>query len=193
MKKEKLKLNESALVCAAQRGDQAALQKLLTHNWAWLRTIAYNVLHRTRDLDDVLQEIAIKVIRKIETLREPECFRPWLASIARREALRMRHQRSSTISIDDEQNPTVVPASPEDFVAQLEIQDQAEQILAAVERLPDKYREVFLLQHSQSLTYREIAEVLDVPLTTVQIRLVRARHMILDMLTPSDQQRTQEP
>ena len=193
MKKEKQKLNESALVCEAQKGDQAALQQLLTQNWAWLRAIVYNVLHRTRDLDDVLQEVAIKVIRKIDTLREPECFRPWLASIARREALRQRHQRSSTttISLDDENVPPVATTSDDDFVADLEIQDQAEQVMAAVQRLPEKYREAFLLQHSQALSYREIAEVLDVPLTTVQIRLVRARRMLLDMLTPSDKPRTQ--
>ncbi len=186
-KKEGQNLNESALVCAAQKGDQDALQQLLTQNWAWLRAIVYNVLHRTRDLDDVLQEIAIKVIRKIDTLREPECFRPWLASIARREALRQRHKRSSTISIDDENVPPVATTSDEDFVADLELKDQAAHVMTAIQRLPEKYREAFLLQHSQALSYREIAEVMDVPLTTVQIRLVRARRMLLDMLTPSDE------
>ena len=112
-----------------KKGDQDALQQLLTQNWAWLRAIVYNVLHRTRDLDDVLQEIAIKVIRKIDTLREPECFRPWLASIARREALRQRHKRSSTISIDDENVPPVATTSDEDFVADLELKDQAAHVM----------------------------------------------------------------
>jgi RNA polymerase sigma-70 factor (ECF subfamily) len=52
--------------------------------------------------------------------------------------------------------------------------------------LPDKYRQVFMLEHSSDLTYGQIAEILDVPITTVQIRLVRARRMVYNKVMNKD-------
>ena len=46
--------NESALACAARRGDKEALQLLLKRNWAWLRGLVYSVLADAQELDDVL-------------------------------------------------------------------------------------------------------------------------------------------
>ena len=175
--------NESALVCAAQSGDRAAMQQLLISNWTWLRCLVYGVVGTT-NLDDVLQDICVKVIRKITTLRDPQCFRPWLAALAHRQALRYRSQRPiAGISLDDETVEEPRDRRSESAVEQVERQDLCRQILEAVQGLPDKYREVFLLQYSRQLTYREMAEILNVPLTTVQIRLVRARRMILEAIT----------
>ena len=174
--------NEVALVCAAQSGDQAAIQQLLIGNWAWLRCLVYGVVG-TRDLDDVLQDICVKVIRKITTLREPHAFRPWLAALAHRQALRYRTRRPvASVSLDDTNVEEPCDQRSESVMEQAERQDLCQQILSAVQDLPEKYREVFLLQYSRQLTYREMAEILDVPLTTVQIRLVRARRMILEAI-----------
>jgi DNA-directed RNA polymerase specialized sigma24 family protein len=49
--------------------------------------------------------------------------------------------------------------------------------------LPEKYRQVFMLAYAGDLTYGNIAEILDIPVTTVQIRLVRARRMVYDKVT----------
>ena len=55
-------------------------------------------------------------------------------------------------------------------------------MLQAVKSLPEIYRQVFMLAHLENLTYAQIAEILDVPFTTVQIRLVRARRMIFNQI-----------
>jgi len=66
--------------------------------------------------------------------------------------------------------------------------EQQEQVLEAVKKLPEKYREVFVLKYIKDMSYAEIAEILDLPVTTVQIRLVRSRRMIYNRLTgkPTD-------
>ena len=87
--------NERALVCAAQRGDKEALQLLFRENWSWLKGLVYSIVGNADDLDDVLQDICVRVIRKIDTLREPERFRPWLAVLARRLTLQYRRQRAN--------------------------------------------------------------------------------------------------
>ena len=88
--------NESALVCAAQRRDKEALQLLLTRNWAWLKGLVFSIVGDPGEVDDVLQDICVRVITKIDTLREPERFRPWLVTLARRQALRYRQQKART-------------------------------------------------------------------------------------------------
>jgi RNA polymerase sigma factor (sigma-70 family) len=181
--------DESALVSAAQSGDRAAMQQLLISNWTWLRCLVYGVIG-TGNMDDVLQDICVKVIRKIGTLRDPLCFRPWLASLAHRQALRHRGRRPiATVSLDDTVMEEPRDQRSESVVETADRQDLCEQILDVVQELPEKYREVFLLQYSRQLTYKEMADLLGVPLTTVQIRLVRARRMILEAITKKSKRR----
>ncbi len=68
----------------------------------------------------------------------------------------------------------------------MEQKEQYQQIAQAVRALPEKYRQVFMLEYSSDLTYGQIAEILDIPITTVQIRLVRARRMIHDRIASRD-------
>lgn len=170
--------NEVMLVCAARRGDKDALQTLLSRNWSWVRGLVYSVLGGSRDLDDVMQEICVRVITRIQTLREPERFRAWLAILARREAIKAARRRKPEPVAQDEPQYAMDPAED---VAKKELFGR---VLEAVRELPAKYREVFMLAHSGELTYAQMAETLDVPITTMQIRLVRARQMIRDRIAP---------
>ena len=185
--------NESALVCAARQGDKEALRLLLTRNWAWLKGLVYGIITDADEVDDVLQDICVRVIEKIGSVRQPERFRPWLAVLARRQALRHRQQRTRKPSPP---GPELAEAECDEkagrFGEQMERAEQCERILNAAKSLPEKYREVFMLQYGSDLTYRQIAEILDVPVTTVQIRLVRARRMIYDQVVGKDASKVQE-
>ena len=61
--------NELTLVCIARKGDKEALQTLLSRNWTWLRGVVYSILADGQDVDDVMQEICLRVITRIHTLR----------------------------------------------------------------------------------------------------------------------------
>ncbi|MBN1975633.1 MAG: RNA polymerase sigma factor, partial [Sedimentisphaerales bacterium] len=161
--------NESALVCEAQKGDKDALQALLVRNWAWVKGLVYSIVYNTDEVDDCLQDICVRVINKIDSLREPERFKPWLAVLARREALRFRQKKANRpVQLDEEfiENRQDEKNRLFENIAE---QEQLSQILKAIQSLPEKYREVFIMQHSGNLTYGQIAEILDVPVTTVQI------------------------
>lgn len=181
--------NESALVCAARQGDQEAVVKLLECNWRWLKGLAYNLLGNPDDVDEVMQNICILVIQKIGTLREPERFRPWLTTVARHAALAYRQQRSQRpIQLDDLLLAQQQAAENENVAEVLDREDAQQKILAAVRLLPEKYGELFIMKYVDDLSYNQISEILNIPVTTVQIRLVRARRMILNHLTgkPND-------
>lgn len=173
--------NELMLVCTARRGDKEALQTLLKRNWGWLKGLVYSVRGDRQELDDVMQDICLRVITRIHTLREPERFRAWLAILARHEAIKHARRRKPEMVATDE--PGFV-GDPAEDIAKKELYGR---VLEAVRELPQKYREVFMLAHSGDLTYAQMAEVLDVPITTMQIRLVRARQMIREQIAGKEQ------
>ena len=173
--------DESELVVAACGGDKEALQRLLKANWGWLKGLVYSVLGGAQDLDDVMQEVCVRVIQSIRTLRDPERFRGWLAVLARREAMTYHHRRpQKVISFDGTALPDYAADDVDDPLVSVEKKELYGRVLEAVQRLPEKYREVFILAHTGELTYTQMAEVLDVPITTMQMRLVRARQMLRD-------------
>lgn len=185
--------NESALVCAASQGDKKALQSLLRRNWPWLKGLVYSIVGNSDDIDDVLQDICVRVISKIETLREPERFRPWLAVLARRQALRYRQQKKQKpVSLDEKAVAQQCDQKAELPLENIERKEQRQQIVNAIKSLPEKYRQVFMLVHTGDLTYGQIAEILDVPVTTVQIRLARARRMIYDQVVNKERNKVRE-
>lgn len=178
------------LACAARTGDREALRELLVRNWGWLKGLAYSVVGSSQDVDDCLQDICVRVIDKIDTLREPERFRPWLAAVAKRRALRFRQERSRRpASLDEESAERRCDEKAGQFIQNMERKERCGQVLEAVAALPQKYREVFVLAYSGELTYGQMAEILDVPVTTMQIRLARARKMILNKVTDKNKNR----
>ena len=177
------KQNESALVCSAQRHDKKALQRLLTRNWPWLKGLVYSIIGDADQVDDVLQDICVRVITKIESLREPERFRPWLAVLAKRQALRHRQRNARRPGpLSEELAELHCDEKAQQLFEKVEQKEQCRRILQAVRLLPEKYRQVFMLAYAGDLTYGNIAEILDIPVTTVQIRLVRARRMVYDKI-----------
>lgn len=193
MRPETRQQNESALVCAAQRRDKEALQLLLTRNWSWLKGLVFSIVGNPDEVDDVLQDICVRVITRIETLREPERFRPWLAVLARRQALRHRQRKAQKPrSLSGELTQLQEDPRAGRLIENLEQKEQYQQILEAVRSLPEKYRQVFMLEYSGDLTYSQIAEILDIPITTVQIRLVRARRMLQDRIASRNKNKALE-
>ena len=166
---------------------------MLTRHWPWLKGLVYSIVGDAGEVDDVLQDICVRVITKIDSLREPERFRPWLAVVARRQALRHRQRRARRPGRLSEQ--IAEHKCDERARRPLENMEQDEswrQILAALRSLPEKYRQVFMLAYAGDVTYGQIAEILEIPITTVQIRLVRARRMIYDRVTSRDRNKVRE-
>lgn len=181
--------NESALACRARDGHRDALTRLLEANWAWLKGLIYNIVARPDAVDDVLQNVCVLCLEKISTLRQPERFKPWLATVARNAALAYRRQHSRQPGqLDDLFAAQQEEAESQSSTNRLIRQEMVEQLRQALKHLPEKYREVFILKHVKEMSYAEIAENLDITLTTVQIRLVRARRMIYNHMTgrPND-------
>jgi len=165
------------LVAAFQQGDAAAFDELVSR---WDRKIhgaIYRVVGRDEDARDLCQEAFLKAYRGLGSFKREARFSSWLYQIAINVCRdRWRRRRGKVaVSLDEmEEGPggplrTAGP-SPLELVEARDIRRQVEMAMA---NLSADEREVVILKEYQDLTFPEIAEVLDVPLSTVKTRLYR--------------------
>jgi RNA polymerase sigma-70 factor (ECF subfamily) len=148
----------------------------------------YNLAHwltgdRT-DAEDLVQETYAKALKGIKSFQEGTNFRAWMCTILRNSFLTSRSglKVQNTVSLEDEEGYGTIPAdsvTPESIVLQLE---NSTAMIDAIAALPIIYREVVLLSDVEELSYKEIAQVLVVPIGTVMSRLSRGRNLLKQTL-----------
>ncbi len=160
----------------------------LSHIDALYRT-ALRMTRNQSDAEDLVQEAYLRAIRALDQYRDGTNLRAWLFRIMTNAYIndyRKRSRRPVNSSLDDIEefylydhliDSGVQPASerPEDVVLN---RLTAEDVLQALDSLSDDFRHVVLLADVEGFTYREIAEILEIPVGTVMSRLYRARRRL---------------
>lgn len=161
-------------------GDPDALQAVWAANRRWVAGVILAHKPREADLEDLLQDVAMKLVRRIHTIHDPGALRQWLRSVAinaartagRRQRLRPRPFGRTDLLADGS------PERGPDAGAQ----DLGRAALEAAQRLPEHYRECVILRCVRGMSYRQIADVMGLPVGTVETRLARARRMLREEL-----------
>ena len=148
---------------------------------------AYNLarwlVRNDHDAEDIVQDSFAKAFQAMGALRSVDA-RPWLLTIVRNTAINFIQRRKRAPEVTWTENapePRDHSPNPESGLIG---KGRRERIRAAIEGLPDEYRETLVLREIEGLSYREIATVLKVPVGTVMSRLSRARNLLLQELTP---------
>jgi RNA polymerase sigma factor (sigma-70 family) len=147
--------------------------------------LAYWLMKDASDAEDVVQEAYLRAFRAIESLAGAD-IKPWLLAIVRNSAYRrlaIRRRRSKVVSIDqafrfdEDGEPGVARIPDEEPNAEEQMLANTDRSLAveALGSLPPIYREVLVLREIEELGYRQIAEVVGIPIGTVMSRISRAR------------------
>ena len=152
---------------------------------------AYNLARwlarNERDAEDVVQEACLRAFRFFASFHGGNA-RAWLLAIVRNTYyswLEKNRGRALNVEFNEE---TVASsdcglATPGDDVERLLEQDDTRQLVhRALEQLPAEFREVLVLRELEEMSYRDIAEIADIPLGTVMSRLSRARRLMLHAL-----------
>jgi len=160
----------------AQRFREAALPHLDA-----VYTLARYLLREPADAEDAVQECYLRALRHFDTFRGDD-IKPWLLAILRNVCHVEFKRRSRFVLCDvnaEAENPDgaipmwqKVQESPETEMVQ---KSDARTMQDLVTALPEAFREVILLREVENLSYRQIADVLNVPVGTVMSRLARAR------------------
>lgn len=176
------------LVEALQQGDSAAMSELMERHERWVRGAVYSVLGNSDQVDDVVQKVWMRAWQRIDQLDDPRRWKHWVYRMARNAAIdagrkikrkRKLRQRLTEMATD----ASVVQATPARGAS---LREEHGRVLKAIEKMPAIYREPFVLRHVEQWTYRQIADVLNLPVDTVGTRLVRARRLLADALESSE-------
>lgn len=165
---------------AAIRGDAEAMSRLWREHRRFAAAVGMAHGVGLAALEDLLQDVALTFVGSIGTLREPAAFRSWLRTIVRNRIRAARQQdgrrRMQPLTGEDEDGMADQQARAERTSDAT--RDRLEGVLAAIARMQPDYREPLLLRTVQGLSQQEIAAALDLPVTTIETRLARARRML---------------
>jgi RNA polymerase sigma-70 factor (ECF subfamily) len=168
------------LILRARRGETAAFGELVQRTQAAVFNTCYRLMGERREAEDMAQEAYLRAYERLHTFDAERPFLPWMRRVAANVCLnRLTARPPEVAELDDERDPADPAENPP---ARIEQRQQAEQVRAAIQSLPPRYRAVLELRHFQELAYDEIAETLRIPVSDVKSDLFRARKRLAERL-----------
>ncbi len=179
------------LVRLAQLGDARAFVALVVK---YQRRVARNVARWVKgasDVEDVVQDVFIKVYRGLGSFKGESAFYTWVYQIARNTAFNFISRQSKRMLLHDD----LAPSEGEDFADThgsdnedperiLLARQIADTVEEAMKRLQPELAEALVLYEVDGKQYKEIAQMLQIPIGTVRTRIFRAREFIARRLEP---------
>ena len=162
--------------CREGRGERFGVLVNRYRRKAYFAALA--ITHNPDDALDVTQEAFYRAFRSIGSFDVDRPFYPWLRTIIRNTALTWRSKKRPAPA-GDALEPRPWTVTPEMLAIRNE---QVEQLRGAMNRLDAPHREILHLRHFEDLSYKQIAEVLDIPPGTVMSRLYAARSQLRKLL-----------
>ena len=183
-------LTDQDLVQHVLDGDTTAFRGLVERYQGRIYALIYGMMRNREDARDIVQEAFVKAYRNIRTYRREASFHTWLYRIAMN--LAIDHLRSRTRHPMNEYDDHVEQSEPEgnyrsDHLQRhpgrdLERQRLYNKIMTAMQELPPDQRQVVLLREIEGLSYKEIADTMEIPEGTVMSRLFYARKKLQELL-----------
>ncbi|MDE3058976.1 MAG: sigma-70 family RNA polymerase sigma factor [Bacteroidota bacterium] len=177
--------NDEVLITLFQSGDEDAFRILVERYQERVRNLIYSILNRSDVVDDLAQEIFIRVYEALPKFRFESSFYTWLYRVAvnkvrdemRRKKVKRFFSLQKLMDDADAELTAKMSVAPEDH-------SMAEIMNDALNALPEKFRMPVVLKDVDGLSYDEIAEVLECGIGTVKSRLSRGRAMLRKRLKP---------
>ena len=182
--------DDAALVERVRGGDVAAFEPLVEKYRQRVYRLAYNVLRNQEDAWDAAQEAFIKAYQALPGFRGQSAFYTWLFRIVMNVAHDKARQRGAqgrafgTERVAEEEWERTMPDPGEEPDAAAARAEQRARITRGLAALPEHHRAIIMLSDLEGLSYREIADVLNIPMGTVMSRLHNARKRLRVALGP---------
>jgi RNA polymerase sigma-70 factor (ECF subfamily) len=184
--------NEAQIIASILAGNTHEFHGLIRPYERSVYAMALSLLRNEADAEEAAQEAFLKAFRNLAHFRGDSKFSTWLVSITLNEARgRLRSKKTmkmESLDAPPEREGAVSPALLRDWreipSQALERQEVRQLLQYAIDDLPLIYREVFLLRDVEELSIAESAEALGITVSSVKVRLHRARIMLQKMLVP---------
>jgi len=185
--------DEAALLARILAGETELFHELIRPYEKLVYVTILAIVKNETEAEDGAQETMISAFRYLKSFRGEAKFSTWLVTIAMNEGRkRLRKAKAaaedsideSTAESEGDFTPAVLTDWREIPLEALEKKELRSKLREAVEQLPDKYREVFVLRDIEELNQEETAAALGMNVTLVKVRLHRARMMLQKTLVP---------
>lgn len=174
-------MSENEILEQLQKGSETAFSELVENYKRQVINTCYGLVHNTEDAEDIAQDVFIEVFRSIQNFRADAKISTWLYRIAVNRSLnhiRDNKKRKWFQSIDDlvkEKNMMLNRLASENPDTDIESLQRATILHEAIGSLPENQKTAFTLNKYEDLSYKEIAEVMNTSVASVESLIHRAK------------------
>ena len=168
------------LVLDCLDGNKDAFSEIVSRYKRLIYSVAYKFSKDSYEVNDLAQEAFIKIYRSLSKYDSQYKFSTWCVKVATNICLdHVRRKKFNSVSLDEIENFTGSNNSPEEHYLRKE---KSHALKEAIEELPEIYRVPIVLYHQKGMSYKEIADTLDKPMSIIKNRIFRARHALKENL-----------
>lgn len=181
-------------IAAARRGDRNAFNRLVQAYQLPVYNLTYRMLGNAQEAEDAAQETFLRAYKRLNTYQPDKKFSNWILSIASHYCIDLlRRRRFQWLSVEDDPVMAVLASDDEQPDDTALRHERAEEVRILLERLEPSYRAPLVLRYWHDLSYREIAEMLELTEPAVKTRLHRARLQMAALLEANSAARQRPP
>jgi len=176
-------MTDAELVQQILNGNSNAFRFLVAKHQRLVLHVVGRIVQRQEDIEDICQEVFMKVYSKIGRFRGEAKLSTWIARIAYNTSIsHLRKEDRGELSYDE--RPALVAGETDESTHRqpLETAEIKNYLMMKIEELPVQYRTVLTLFHLEEFSYREIEEITGMPEGTIKSYLSRARKMLKEKL-----------
>lgn len=168
----------------ARIGKESAFKKLLNTYWSDVYRFQVSKTNNEDDAEDITIKTFAKAFDKIDLYDNNYNFKTWLISISKNIFIdSVRGQKNETLSIHKENseayNISDLEPTPED---QIIIEQNLAELLGYIKKLKPAHQEIINLRYFQELSYKEIATTINEPMSSVKVKLLRAKRILSNII-----------
>ena len=157
---------DEKVVKKAIKGNDKAFIILMNQCKEQIYRTAFAYVKEEETALDIVQEVVCKAYKSIENLREPKFFNTWIMRIAINVATDFYNKKSKVVCMEKEELLSKIDAKYDD-------NDERLFLMESLDKLDEKYKKIIVLKYFDDLTFKDIAEILEMPENTVKTNLYK--------------------
>ena len=173
-----MRMKDEDLVHQTLSGEGIAFSKLVERHWEEVCSFVEGILGNRQDAEEVTQDAFLKAYFKLETLRNPSSFLPWLKKIARNIALdrmeRLKREGEKLLLSELKHDQLSLPPVDEELLRR----EMVKEIIAAIEELPPLEREILKERFLRGISYEELCRRFNLSYSAITSRVHRAKRRV---------------
>jgi len=177
-------MDDAELVKQVLDGNNNAFRFLVSKHQRLVLHVVARIVQRQDDVEDICQEVFIKVFKKLKRFRGDSKLSTWIATIAYNTSISHIRKQNNRGEYSYDEQPLLIAWEKDNNLNQkiVEKEEAKKYLLDLIETLPVNYRTVLTLFHLEEFSYKEIEEITGMPEGTIKSYLSRARKMLKEKL-----------